>query len=628
MTSTNANARSATSGMIVYPYLFAVLTPISWVWVIPCFLMLDPITRDIIYVPSVIASSAASLAWLFIWRTRRAQGVDGAFAYLTARDLTGLTLAASLGHWFFALGDGRVPDFENFALLASQLGLGLVYSLTSYFSVRRELRQRTRPLDVTNLPSLRTITILNATTTCLMLACLLGVALLVRSSARLSEREAASLTPISNLVLAQISRSETPEQIDQIVEIWRQTGYLYVDAVTKGALPGWLSEGLQKAKTHYGWYALGADGRRWHIQIQERADRTIWFGLRAELKSSTATPEFAYALMFMVLLLFGVPLAAWLTSSEMTLALKEVIDGLTRIARIPSSSDLDSEARRDDLQPPELIPVPGNDELSDLAVQLNRKLALHDVSNRMLMRELSLASVSNRSQNRFLKTASGHLQKPLVDIQENCRLLADSVLSDAQMTDLTVIERAAQQLEEHITEILKLSELDLWRDLPLELDDFDLAELVKEVMNRHTELIKPNLTAEFAAADDIPLVRADRKRIAQVLTNLIENAFKYTDHGYVRVTAIKDQFPDGRAAAHIAVWDSGPGISVHDQEHIFKDFYRVASQRDQPGTGLGLAIAKRLVERHFGSIWVVSVENEGSTFHVRIPLQGAVGAVS
>ena len=135
-------------------------------------------------------------------------------------------------------------------------------------------------------------------------------------------------------------------------------------------------------------------------------------------------------------------------------------------------------------------------------------------------------------------------------------------------------------------------------------------------MNRHTELIKPNLTAEFAAADDIPLVRADRKRIAQVLTNLIENAFKYTDHGYVRVTAIKDQFPDGRAAAHIAVWDSGPGISVHDQEHIFRIFTGI--QRDQPARGLDsrlLSVLWNATSVRFGRLG----GDEGSTFHVRIP---------
>ena len=120
MTSTNARAGSTSSGLIIYPYIYAVLTPISWTWIVPWFLRLDPITRDVLHFPSVVASSVASLAWLLIWRVRRSQGIDGAFAYVTARDLTGLTLAASLGHWFYALGDGRVSDFENFALLASR----------------------------------------------------------------------------------------------------------------------------------------------------------------------------------------------------------------------------------------------------------------------------------------------------------------------------------------------------------------------------------------------------------------------------------------------------------------------------------------------------------------------------
>ena len=143
--------------------------------------------------------------------------------------------------------------------------------------------------------------------------------------------------------------------------------------------------------------------------------------------------------------------------------------------------------------------------------------------------------------------------------------------------------------------------------------------LATEVLTALSDRTHPNVSAEIATADNVRAVHADRKRIRQVLENLIDNALKFTTEGFVRVTVINSTFEDGRSAVNIQVWDSGPGIPEAEQEAVFAEFYRVNEQRAVPGTGLGLAIASRLVERHGGRLWLESIVGEGSAFHLLLP---------
>jgi signal transduction histidine kinase len=113
------------------------------------------------------------------------------------------------------------------------------------------------------------------------------------------------------------------------------------------------------------------------------------------------------------------------------------------------------------------------------------------------------------------------------------------------------------------------------------------------------------------------LVNADESIIAEVLTNLIYNAIKYTDEGNVDVEIEADQ-----SFVTIKIHDTGVGISEQDQKHLFEKFYRVDSEltREKGGTGLGLYIARNLVEMYGGSVWVESSPQKGSTFAFKLPL--------
>jgi signal transduction histidine kinase len=114
----------------------------------------------------------------------------------------------------------------------------------------------------------------------------------------------------------------------------------------------------------------------------------------------------------------------------------------------------------------------------------------------------------------------------------------------------------------------------------------------------------------------------DADRIAQVLTNLLLNAIKYTPDG----TEVTCRVADAGAEARVAVVDHGPGIPTSDLPHLFEPFYRAASavESDAPGFGLGLYLSKALVEAHGGRMWVDSDVGHGSTFSFALPYEAAV----
>ncbi|MFN8529437.1 MAG: HAMP domain-containing sensor histidine kinase [Anaerolineae bacterium] len=165
-----------------------------------------------------------------------------------------------------------------------------------------------------------------------------------------------------------------------------------------------------------------------------------------------------------------------------------------------------------------------------------------------------------------------------------------------------------------INTILEMTWMDA--DHPLSLAPVDLYSMIQYNLSLQQEAADQRsieLRSEIPAS--LGLIEADERLMQQMLSNLIGNAVKYNrDNGYVKVTAVSES-----DRVRLTIEDSGKGIPLEDQPHVFERFYRAKASSKVEGTGLGLAIVKTAVERHHGEISFVSVPDQGSTFTLVLP---------
>lgn len=209
------------------------------------------------------------------------------------------------------------------------------------------------------------------------------------------------------------------------------------------------------------------------------------------------------------------------------------------------------------------------------------------------------------------------IRTPLSSLAMAARFLDRPGLSEEQYHEMVVaIQREVDRLTEMTTTFLDLARLESGRAV-FEMDWFDLPPLVVECLKLMERLAaEKGVTLKNELPPDFPRVYGDRKKIKQVLVNLISNAIKYNrPEGEVIVsgTALDKELL-------ISVSDTGYGIAPEEQKHLFEKFFRASHTRDvASGTGLGLAICKRIVENQGGKIEVQSELNLGSTFTIRLP---------
>jgi two-component system sensor histidine kinase KdpD len=182
------------------------------------------------------------------------------------------------------------------------------------------------------------------------------------------------------------------------------------------------------------------------------------------------------------------------------------------------------------------------------------------------------------------------------------------------------IDAEADRLTRLVSNLLDLSRIEAGGIQP-DREWEDVAEMIQRVVERSGPQVSGHPVSVDVPAN-LPPVYLDAIQIEQVLTNLLENAAKYSPEGSpvtlkAGVTAGPDEVPELR----ISVADRGPGISRVEQERVFDKFYRVrGSNRRAAGTGMGLAIVRGLVAGHGGRVWVESEPGSGSTFVVALPL--------
>src|SRR5437660_8982270 len=218
----------------------------------------------------------------------------------------------------------------------------------------------------------------------------------------------------------------------------------------------------------------------------------------------------------------------------------------------------------------------------------------------------------------FISVISHELQTPIAIIKGYASTLArtDALLdTEALHSRLVAIEEEADRLNKLVGNLLYASRIQAG-GLQMELAPLDLSHLVQGVVRR-LQAKSQDFTVTLDLLPNLPTVMADRDRIEEVLQNLLDNAIKYSPRQRNLTVACKATGDE----VIVSVRDTGMGISLRDQEHIFNRFHRVGESiaHSMPGAGLGLYICRAIVESHGGQIWVESTLHEGSTFSFSLP---------
>ncbi|MBE0465873.1 MAG: HAMP domain-containing protein [Candidatus Desulforudis sp.] len=238
-----------------------------------------------------------------------------------------------------------------------------------------------------------------------------------------------------------------------------------------------------------------------------------------------------------------------------------------------------------------------------------------------VLQDITALRELERMRRDFVANVSHELRTPLTAVQGIVEGLIDGVISedDARERYLQVAHRETLRMNRLVQDLLDLAALEAGRT-DWELHAVDIGDVLTRVETRlQANLAEKELTERSELPANLPPLLANENRLEQVLTNLIENAVRFSPPGgEILVTALKR--PENRVT--VAVQDRGPGIPPADLPHLWDRFYRVEKSRarDLGGTGLGLAIVKQIVEAQGGEVGVESTPGEGATFWFTLPV--------
>jgi signal transduction histidine kinase len=256
------------------------------------------------------------------------------------------------------------------------------------------------------------------------------------------------------------------------------------------------------------------------------------------------------------------------------------------------------------------------------AMEITRSAARRRDAERAMRESLKLeheararAEQAKNLRDEVLAIVAHDLRNPLHTILASSSAMLELPLSaDERTRQLEVIRRSANTMNVLISDLLDVASIELG-NLSISRERFAIQEVLEHTVETFVQRARElGITVEHDLSGALPSVMGDSGRLAQVLSNLLANALKFTpEGGRIRLRA---QYWDGEV--EIAVENSGTGIAPENLPHVFDRFWR-ADHTGRAGAGLGLAIAKGIVEAHGGRIWVESTPGEATTFRFTLP---------
>lgn len=244
-----------------------------------------------------------------------------------------------------------------------------------------------------------------------------------------------------------------------------------------------------------------------------------------------------------------------------------------------------------------------------------------------VFRDVTKDVEADRTKNQFITNVSHEFRTPLTPIKGFTDLLlmgAGGNLSAPQQQMVETIKQNVERLTVLVNDVLNISKLDS-RDLATTMQTVNVGDVLHvtldQIAGREIN-VQRGYRSDVQIASALPMIRADREKLVQIVGNLIDNAFKYTRPGG-HITVAAEREGDGQHVL-LRVSDTGVGIPEEFRDSIFNRFERYdkhALELDVAGTGLGLALVRELVILHHGEVWYESVEGVGTTFFVRLPIE-------
>ena len=266
------------------------------------------------------------------------------------------------------------------------------------------------------------------------------------------------------------------------------------------------------------------------------------------------------------------------------------------------------------------------DHLNGMAEALEERSRAIEQQQRDLEQAREDAQAASRAKSQFLANMSHEIRTPLNGVIGMAEVVLGTELSEGLREDVTTIRDSARSLLSIIEDILDISKIEAEK-LEVESIEVDLAQVVSEAVT--PVAVQGNakgLRMYLDVAPEVPRwIVSDSVRLRQIVVNLLSNALKFTEAGYIKLYV---EARDGRL--HLSVEDQGVGMSAAQLEKVFDAFTQADSSttRRFGGTGLGLTISKRIAELMGGSLWAQSELGKGSIFHLELPLVAARPAVA